>query len=250
MTAAGTAWWPRWRACRNSPSSSARTRRRPSRTAASTPRRSTATTRRSAPVLEAFLRGRTGDVLEIGSGTGQHAVAFAQQIAGRSPGGRPTSTTITCAASRPGARTRSSTTCRRRCASTPARRTGGCRRSACRRNSSRCSAPTSSTSRRGRWREGLFAGAGRHLRAGGRLFLYGPFRRDGVHNAPSNAAFDASLRRAESGMGRARHRRPEKTRRDEWASLRRACRNAVEQRDPGVRTDHSGLKFIATPLMQ
>ena len=43
--------------------------------------------------------------------------------------------------------------------------------------------------------EGLFAGAGRHLAAGGRLFLYGPFRRDGVHNAPSNAAFDANLRR-------------------------------------------------------
>src|SRR5258705_9895503 len=32
-----------------------------------------------APVLEAFLHGRTGDVLEIGSGTGQHAVAFARQ---------------------------------------------------------------------------------------------------------------------------------------------------------------------------
>ena len=42
--------------------------------------------------------------------------------------------------------------------------------------------------------EGLFAGAGRHLAAGGRLFLYGPFKRDGAHNAPSNAAFDESLR--------------------------------------------------------
>ena len=31
------------------------------------------------------------------------------------------------------------------------------------------------------------------LRADGRLFLYGPFKRDGQHNAPSNAAFDASL---------------------------------------------------------
>ena len=42
--------------------------------------------------------------------------------------------------------------------------------------------------------EGLFAGAGRYLRADGRLFLYGPFKRDGKHTAPSNAAFDASLR--------------------------------------------------------
>jgi SAM-dependent methyltransferase len=41
---------------------------------------------------------------------------------------------------------------------------------------------------------GLFAGAGRLLRAGGLLILYGPFMRDGVHNAPSNAAFDASLK--------------------------------------------------------
>ena len=41
---------------------------------------------------------------------------------------------------------------------------------------------------------GLFAGAGRLLRVGGLLFLYGPFMRDGVHNAPSNAAFDASLK--------------------------------------------------------
>ncbi|MEA2862246.1 MAG: hypothetical protein QOC84_202 [Bradyrhizobium sp.] len=46
------------------------------------------------------------------------------------------------------------------------------------------------------WRvaEGLFAGAGQHLRAEGRLFLYGPFKRDGEHTAASNAAFDASLR--------------------------------------------------------
>jgi SAM-dependent methyltransferase len=46
------------------------------------------------------------------------------------------------------------------------------------------------------WRvaEGLFAGAGQHLRAEGRLFLYGPFKRDGAHTAASNAAFDASLR--------------------------------------------------------
>src|SRR5581483_6358866 len=33
-----------------------------------------------APVLEDFLTDRGGDVLEIGSGTGQHAVAFAQHL--------------------------------------------------------------------------------------------------------------------------------------------------------------------------
>jgi hypothetical protein len=46
------------------------------------------------------------------------------------------------------------------------------------------------------WRvaEGLFAGAARFLRPAGRLFLYGPFKRNGKHTAPSNAAFDTSLR--------------------------------------------------------
>jgi Protein of unknown function (DUF938) len=46
------------------------------------------------------------------------------------------------------------------------------------------------------WRvaEGLFAGAGRYLRADGRLLLYGPFKRGGRHTAVSNAVFDTSLR--------------------------------------------------------
>jgi SAM-dependent methyltransferase len=47
----------------------------------------------------------------------------------------------------------------------------------------------------------LVAGAGRLLREGGRLFIYGPFTRDGVHTAPSNAAFDASLRTANPDWG-------------------------------------------------
>ena len=53
------------------------------------------------------------------------------------------------------------------------------------------------------WRvaEGLFAGAGRYLRADGRLFLYGPFKRDGQHTAASNAAFDASLREGNPEWG-------------------------------------------------
>jgi SAM-dependent methyltransferase len=42
--------------------------------------------------------------------------------------------------------------------------------------------------------EGLFAGAARYLRPDGRMFLYGPFKRDGRHTAVSNAIFDTSLR--------------------------------------------------------
>jgi SAM-dependent methyltransferase len=48
---------------------------------------------------------------------------------------------------------------------------------------------------------GLFAGAGRMLRADALLILYGPFLRDGVHNAPSNAAFDASLKARNPSWG-------------------------------------------------
>jgi SAM-dependent methyltransferase len=53
------------------------------------------------------------------------------------------------------------------------------------------------------WRvaEGLFAGAGRYLRADGRLFLYGPFKRDGRHTAISNAVFDSSLRQRNPDWG-------------------------------------------------
>lgn len=53
------------------------------------------------------------------------------------------------------------------------------------------------------WRvaEGLFAAAARELRPDGRLFLYGPFKRDGVHTAPSNERFDASLRAENAEWG-------------------------------------------------
>jgi SAM-dependent methyltransferase len=53
------------------------------------------------------------------------------------------------------------------------------------------------------WRvaEGLFAGAGRYLRADGRLFLYGPFKQEGQYIAASNAVFDASLRERDPEWG-------------------------------------------------
>lgn len=48
---------------------------------------------------------------------------------------------------------------------------------------------------------GLMAGAGATLADGGVLYLYGPFREHGAHTAPSNAAFDDSLRAGNASWG-------------------------------------------------
>jgi cyclopropane fatty-acyl-phospholipid synthase-like methyltransferase len=49
--------------------------------------------------------------------------------------------------------------------------------------------------------EALFAGAARLLPAGAPLVLYGPFCFDGEFTAPSNAAFDEELRRRDPSWG-------------------------------------------------
>lgn len=48
---------------------------------------------------------------------------------------------------------------------------------------------------------GLFAGAARTLAPGGLLYLYGPYRFGGTFTAPSNEAFDASLRSRDARWG-------------------------------------------------
>ena len=55
-------------------------------------------------------------------------------------------------------------------------------------------APWSST-------EGLIAGAARVLTPGGLLFLYGPFRERGEHTSAGNAAFDTDLRARDPSWG-------------------------------------------------
>jgi hypothetical protein len=70
--------------------------------------------------------------------------------------------------------------------------------------------------------EGLMAGAERLLPGGGVLFLYGPFREHGQHTAPSNAAFDESLR--------ARNREWGVRDLDEVAALASRHRLALEER--------------------
>lgn len=49
--------------------------------------------------------------------------------------------------------------------------------------------------------EALLAEAPRHLEPRGVLFLYGPYMRGGAHTAPSNADFDRSLRARDPSWG-------------------------------------------------
>jgi Protein of unknown function (DUF938) len=48
---------------------------------------------------------------------------------------------------------------------------------------------------------GLMRGAGTLLPPGGVLYLYGAYKRGGAHTAPSNASFDASLRARDPAWG-------------------------------------------------
>ena len=153
-------------------------------------------------VLQPFLAGKSGDVLEAGSGTGQHVVQFAKQhpditwwpsdtnerhlssiAAWRAHAGLPNiRPPMPIDLSEP--------------AWCPAMHDG--------------SGPgellavfCANVVHIAPWRvaEGLFAGAARYLRPDGRLFLYGPFKRDGKHTALSNAVFDASLRERDAEWG-------------------------------------------------
>ncbi|MEB3310088.1 MAG: DUF938 domain-containing protein [Snowella sp.] len=49
--------------------------------------------------------------------------------------------------------------------------------------------------------QGLIAGAERILPTGGILYLYGPYKQQGNHTAPSNEAFDQSLKMRNSQWG-------------------------------------------------
>ena len=145
-------------------------------------------------VLSRFLLGRSGDVLEIGSGTGQHVARFA----GQSP-------TITWWPSDPlDSHLRSIDAWRRYEGRDNVRAPVRLDASASDWKLAEHGLPSAFAAmfsvnvvHIAPWHvtEGIFAGAGRHLSPDGRLLLYGPFRRDGAHNSPGNESFDANLRR-------------------------------------------------------
>src|SRR6202048_4720341 len=127
-------------------------------------------------VLSPFLQGSSAHVLELGSGTGQHVAEFAR----RAPHlvWWPSDCDETCLRSIASWRAHAQLANLK-----PPLRIDVLH-----------IAP---------WRvsQGLMAGAARYLSADGRLFVYGPFMRDGRHTAPSNAAFDLSLPRQNPEWG-------------------------------------------------
>jgi SAM-dependent methyltransferase len=153
-------------------------------------------------VLQKFLAGKSGDVLEAGSGTGQHVVHFA----------RPTSDITWWPSDLNEAHLKSIEAWRAHSglanirapwrldlsdpAWAPLMQEGGGPKEL-------LAVFCANVIHIAPWRvaEGLFAGAAPYLRADGRLFLYGPFKRDGKHTALSNAIFDTSLRERDPEWG-------------------------------------------------
>jgi SAM-dependent methyltransferase len=140
--------------------------------------------------ISEYLNATTGDVLEVGSGTGQHVTEFARRAPHLTwwPSDIVPAHLASIAAWRSAAGLANLREAQRIDLNDPDwhRRGGGYLAAIICINVLHI-AP---------WQvsHNLMAGAGRLLRDGGQLFVYGPFKRDGAHTAPSNAAFDASLR--------------------------------------------------------
>jgi hypothetical protein len=153
-------------------------------------------------VLQTFLAGKSGDVVEAGSGTGQHVVHFAKHTPGIIwwPSDFNENHLKSIEAWRAYAGMPNIRPPRRIDLSDPtwssAMQDGGG-------PAELLAVFCANVIHIAPWRvaEGLFAGAGRYLRSDGRLFLYGPFKRDGKHTAMSNAVFDTSLREQDAEWG-------------------------------------------------
>ena len=153
-------------------------------------------------VLQPFLAGKSGDVVEAGSGTGQHVVEFARHTPDITwwPSDLNAQHLKSIAAWQAHAGLANVRAPLRIDLSDPA----WCAEMQDGSGPSKLLAVfCANVIHIAPWRvaEGLFAGAGRYLRADGRLFLYGPFKRGGKHTAVSNAVFDTSLRERDPEWG-------------------------------------------------
>ncbi len=152
--------------------------------------------------LRGILAGRTGDVLEIGSGTGQHVVEFARALPDIT--WWPSDTIARHLASIEGWRRDAGRANLRapllRDAAAPdwplggadAAPSGGLAAVVCLNMLHIAPWPVAL---------GLLRGAARHLAGDGTLAVYGPFRIDGRMTADNNARFDAALRNADPDWG-------------------------------------------------
>jgi SAM-dependent methyltransferase len=152
-------------------------------------------------VLRTHLAGKSGDVLEVGSGTGQHVVHFARETPDVIwwPSDLNEQHLKSIGAWRAHSKLPNVQPPQRIDVADPAWWRGVQQRGPRDLLALFCAnvihiAPWSVA-------EGLFAGAGQALRADGRFFLYGPFKRDGQHTALSNAVFDSSLREGNPEWG-------------------------------------------------
>jgi len=147
--------------------------------------------------LAPFLTAKAGAVLELGSGTGQHVVTFAARTPDLTwhPSDLQDSHLASIAAWRAHTGLANVAPPQRIDLADPdwTWQPGGALAAMLCINVTHISPWTVS--------ENLIAGAARHLAPGGRLFVYGPFLRDGAHTAPSNADFDASLRARNAAWG-------------------------------------------------
>ena len=153
-------------------------------------------------VLEKFLAGRSGDVLEAGSGTGQHVVFFARHNPGITwwPSDLSAAHLKSIEAWRAASGLQNIRPPQRIDLSDPAWSVAATDGSA---PAKLLAVFCANVIHIAPWRvaEGLIAGAARHLREDGRLFLYGPFKRQGRHTAISNAVFDTSLKSQDPAWG-------------------------------------------------
>ena len=153
-------------------------------------------------VLERYLTGKSGDALEVGSGTGQHVIEFARRFPEVTwwPSDLNDNHLASIEAWRRHSGLANVRAARRLDVSDPAwgdamKGEGG--------PGEMLAVFCANVIHIAPWQvaEGLIAGAGQALRHGGMLFLYGPFKHGGKHTADSNAAFDASLRQGNSEWG-------------------------------------------------
>jgi len=153
-------------------------------------------------VLLRYLTGKSGDVLEAGSGTGQHVVDFARHLpdiiwwpSDLSAPHRRSIAAWRAQAGLPNLRAPLAIDLADPAWCDQVWQAGGQKLG--------LAVFCANVIHIAPWRvtEGLFSGAGRYLRPDGHLLLYGPFKRAGRHTAPSNAAFDASLREANPEWG-------------------------------------------------